>query len=105
MPPEIIALIDKPHLIVGPLGGAFVGVIVGWILSEMRRQAWRARNRWRWERKRNRRDSAGEPWVAKPFDAADQLRIVMASDFSYVVTPSGRVNITAHYPAVPLACE
>lgn len=82
MPPEIIALIDKPHLIVGPLGGAFVGVIVGWILSEMRRQAWRARNRWRWERKRNRRDSAGEPWVAKPFDAADQLRIVMASDFT-----------------------
>lgn len=31
--------------------------------------------------------------------------IVMASQFEYVVTPSGRVNITAHYPAVPLACE
>jgi hypothetical protein len=31
--------------------------------------------------------------------------IVMAASFSYVVTPTGRVNITAEYPAEPLVCE
>ena len=31
--------------------------------------------------------------------------IVMAERFSYVVTPSGRVNIKAEYPAEPLVCE
>jgi hypothetical protein len=31
--------------------------------------------------------------------------IVMASSFAYVVTASGRINITAHYPAEPLVCE
>jgi len=31
--------------------------------------------------------------------------IVMAERFSYTVTPSGRVNIKAEYPAEPLACE
>ena len=31
--------------------------------------------------------------------------IVMAESFSYVVTPTGRVNITAEYPAEPLVCE
>jgi hypothetical protein len=31
--------------------------------------------------------------------------IVMAERFSYTVTPSGRVNVKAEYPAVPLVCE
>ena len=31
--------------------------------------------------------------------------IVMAERFSYSVTPSGRVNIKAEYPAEPLVCE
>ena len=31
--------------------------------------------------------------------------IVMAERFSYVVTPSGRVNVKAEYPAEPLVCE
>lgn len=90
MPPEIIALIDKPHLLIAVLlGGAFAGVIVERSLSKMRRQAWRARNRRRWERKRGGGNIAGEPWDPKPYpaapkqlDAADQLRIVMSSDFT-----------------------
>lgn len=31
--------------------------------------------------------------------------IVIAERFSYVVTPSGRVNVKAEYPAEPLVCE
>ena len=31
--------------------------------------------------------------------------IVMAERFSYTVTPSGRVNVKAEYPADPLVCE
>ena len=31
--------------------------------------------------------------------------IVLAASVSYVVTPSGRVNIRAEYPADPLVCE
>ena len=31
--------------------------------------------------------------------------IVMAERFSYTVTPSGRVNVKAEYPAEPLVCE
>jgi hypothetical protein len=38
-------------------------------------------------------------WFAK------EGSIVMAESFSYVVTPSGLINITAEYPAAPLACE
>ncbi len=30
--------------------------------------------------------------------------IVMAASFSYVVTPSGQIRVTAEYPAQPLAC-
>ena len=29
----------------------------------------------------------------------------MAESFAYVVTPSGRINITAEYPADPLVCS
>jgi hypothetical protein len=31
--------------------------------------------------------------------------IVLAERFSYTVTPSGRVNVKAEYPAEPLVCE
>ena len=31
--------------------------------------------------------------------------IVLAESFSYTVTPSGRVNVKAEYPAEPLVCE
>ena len=90
MPPEIIALIDKPHLLIAVLlVGAFAGMTVERFLSQVRRQAWREKNRWRWERKRSGEDVAGGPWLAKPVppvakqpDAADQLRIVMGADFT-----------------------
>ena len=55
----------------------------------MRRQAWRDKNRWRWERKRIAGNVANGPWLAKPDpavpkqpDAADQLRIVMGANFT-----------------------
>jgi len=89
MPPEISALIEKPHLLASILlVGAFIGMIVERFLSKMRRQSWRERDRWRWARKRNGADIVGGPWLAtaaptapKQIDAADQLRIVMAADF------------------------
>jgi hypothetical protein len=58
-------------------------------LSKMRRRAWREKNRWRWETKRNAGKVADGPWLAKPDpatlkqpDAADQLRIVMGANFT-----------------------
>jgi hypothetical protein len=88
MPPEIIALVEKPYLLIAVLlVGAFAGTIIERFLSRMRRQSWRERNRWRWERKRNGADIASGPWLAKvapaaPKDAVDQLRIVMAATFT-----------------------
>jgi len=90
MPPEIIALIEKPYLLVAVLlVGAFAGTIIERFLSRMRRQSWRERNRWRWERKRNGADIASGPWLAKVDpaapkqpDAVDQLRIIMAASFT-----------------------
>jgi hypothetical protein len=90
MPPEIVALIDKSHLllIVVLLVGVFAGIKLGQVLSKMRRQAWREKNRWRWERKRGADNLANGPWLAPPdpaapkqLDAADQLRIVMGANF------------------------
>ena len=43
-------------------------------------------------------------WTSDYWFAKDKS-IVMAESFSYVVTPSGRINITAEYPAEPLVCE
>ena len=66
MPPEIIALIEKPHLLIAVLlVGAFAGMGVERFLSTMRRQAWREKNRWRWEKKRNGGNIASGPWVAE----------------------------------------
>lgn len=87
MPLEIIALFEKPPLlIVVLLLGAFAGMNVERFLSTLRRRAWREKNRrWRWERKRSAGDIAGGPWLAnapKRPDAADQLRIVMGANFT-----------------------
>jgi hypothetical protein len=90
MPPEIIALIEKPHLLVGVLAvGAFFGITVERFATQMRRQAWRERNRGRWNSNPRRGKVANGPWHAKPEpampkqpDAADQLRIVMGADFT-----------------------
>jgi hypothetical protein len=90
MPAEIIALVEKPHLLIAVLlVGAFAGITVEQFLSKMRRQAWRERNRWRWERNRSAGNVASGPWLAAPDpavpkqpDAADQLRIVMDANFT-----------------------
>jgi hypothetical protein len=84
MPPEITELIEKPHLLIAILLiGAIAGMSVERVLSGMKRQAWRERNRWRWERKRH------GSWTPQPYpiapkrtDAADQLRIVMGANFT-----------------------
>ncbi|QND41673.1 DUF2726 domain-containing protein [Rhizobium leguminosarum bv. viciae] len=90
MPPEILALIEKPHLLVAVLFvGAFVGMTVEQFLSRMRREAWRARNRSRWEEKRRGASITIGPWLPtrdletpKQPDAADQLRIVLGANFT-----------------------
>jgi len=97
MPPEIVALIAKPHLLVAVLllqiavllVGAYAGMTLEQVLSEKRRQAWRERNPWRWRKKRKGFDAAGglglpkaDPAAPKRLDAADQLRIVMGATFT-----------------------
>jgi hypothetical protein len=90
MPPEILALAEKPHLLIAVLlVGALVGIAFERLLSRMRRQAWRERNRWRWQRRRGGASAPGGPWAQSPelpspkqMDAADQLRIVMGADFT-----------------------
>ena len=90
MPPEILALIDKPHLLFAVLfAGALFGMAVDQFLSKRQRQAWREKNRWRWERKRGADNVASGPWLVNPDpvaprqpDAADQLRIVMGANFT-----------------------
>lgn len=89
-PAEILALIEKPHLLVAVLFvGAFAGMTVEQALARMRRQAWRARNRSRWEEKRREANIAIGPWLPanisespKRSDSADQLRIVMGANFT-----------------------
>lgn len=88
MPPEILALIDQPHLLIAVLFvGAFVGMSVERFLTKRRRAAWRERNRHRWEK--SGRNGKVLPFQPKPDaipakipDAADQLRIVMRAQFS-----------------------
>jgi hypothetical protein len=90
MPPEITNLIAKPHLLIAVLIiGAFIGAFVERFVSQKRRQAWRERNRWRWERGRKSTKvgsglavSKPEVFEAKAPDAADQLRIVMGATFT-----------------------
>jgi len=89
MPPEIIALIEKPYLLIGVLlVGAFAGMTIEQFRSKMRRQAWRKRNRSRWEEGRRGLNVASGLWLPKTDpaspkqpDAADQLRIVMGANF------------------------
>ena len=82
MPPEIV-LIFICVVLVG------VGMAVERASSKMRRQAWRERNRRRWEKNRSDGNAAFEQWFPKPDstvlkrpDAADQLRIVMGANFT-----------------------
>ena len=90
MPPEFVELITKPVLLMAVLlAGVLAGMALERSVSRMRRQAWRKRNRWRWERKRVEASIRNEwqplkPDIAAPkqVDAADQLRIVMRAKFT-----------------------
>jgi hypothetical protein len=90
MPPELVALIDKPHLLIVVLGiGAVAGMIAERLVARFSRQAWRQKWRSRWKRKAYRssietgpkRPSRGQE-LPGPTDAAEQLRIVMGADFT-----------------------
>jgi hypothetical protein len=80
MPPELIALIDKPVLLIAIL---FVGAMLGiWVEKFVNWQ-----NRREWRRRKERRgkvvpfQSKQDAVGAKALDAADQLRTVMKADF------------------------
>lgn len=83
MPPELIALINKPVLLIAILFvGALIGIQVERFVSRRRRAEWKRKNAWRLDKK------AKGPWELKPGaaieripDAADQLRTVMKADF------------------------
>jgi hypothetical protein len=90
MPPEILALLDKPLSLIAVLFvGALMGMTVEQLVSKQRREAWKKRNAHRWQKKGG---SSVTPLQAKlnaatatsgqvP-DAADQLRTVMRADFT-----------------------
>ncbi len=81
---------EKPEMLIASLlVGFIIGMAVAELLSIMRRQAWRTRNRSRWEKNSTGASIVAAPWLAmsgpkppKLLDAADQLRIVMSSDFT-----------------------
>ncbi len=80
MPPEAIALL---------LVGALIGMAFERFRSKGRRYSWRGRKQWPSDGKRNGADVARGPWPAttdvsapKQTDPADQLRIVMAANFT-----------------------
>ena len=86
MPPEFASLIDHPLLLIGVLFvGALVGMVVETFTAKRRRQAWKARNGWRWAKDRRGatlREPRADAAPPKLVDAADQLRIVMAASFA-----------------------
>lgn len=84
MPPEILALIDKPLSLIAVLFvGAWFGIFVEQLTVKQKRAKWKQRNAGRWNKVG--RPTRG-PWdttrSAPVTDAADQLRTVMAADFS-----------------------
>src|SRR3954451_4924751 len=80
MPSELIALIDKPVLLVAIL---FVGAMIGIYVEKF--VSWQNRRRWRQRKERRgnvlpfetKRDLLPE----RALDAADQLRMVMKAEF------------------------
>ncbi len=90
MSPDLLALVDKPLLLMGLLFvGGMLGIALERFSTRLRRKAWRDRNGGNWNRNRNegRRDNVS--WLKKPDaagprqpDAADQLRIVMGAEFT-----------------------
>jgi hypothetical protein len=90
MPPGIIASLAEPLLLIATFAvGAFAGMTAEQFYSRMRRRAWRERNRWPSDKRREETSTASGPWSnrrdqpsPKQSDAADQLRTVMGADFT-----------------------
>lgn len=90
MSPEIAALIEKPTLPIALLlVGIAAGIIVEQFRSRLRRDAWRKRNRSRWDGvarspglTQGKWPPRGVPPPPRQPDAADQLRIVMGASFT-----------------------
>jgi hypothetical protein len=90
MPGESISVFDQPVLLLAVLFvGALVGMKVESFVARQRREAWKSKNKKSWVKKTGGGLVSPGPWlpqsVAVPVkapDAADQLRIVMAADFS-----------------------
>jgi len=82
MPPELIALINKPVLLIAILFvGAMVGIQVERFVSKRRRAEWRRRkgDGWKGWNEHYRKVANAQP--ERIPDAADQLRTVMKADF------------------------
>jgi hypothetical protein len=87
---DMAVLIDKPLLLIALLLICVaVGITIEQFRTQFRRQAWRKRNRFRWEKDTTAAGMTKAPWEprwdAPPLrqtDAADQLRIVMGADFA-----------------------
>jgi hypothetical protein len=83
MPPEIRALMAEPVLLIAVFAvGVLVGMAAEQFYTRMRRRAWRERNRSFETTKREGWSTAVGPWSKRPWDAADQLRIVMGANFT-----------------------
>ena len=85
MPLEITALLDKPHLLFLLLiFGALFGMTVERIFAKAQKRTWRQRKRKSWNTRTFKPSSIHALPSAQvtPPDAVDQLRIVMASEFS-----------------------
>jgi len=91
MPPEILALIDKPWLLLAVLA---VGAACGMFTERVAEKMSRAQRRTYWEKRKARTQDKGagrygaqiaalgkRPAERKVPDAADQLRIVMEAEF------------------------
>lgn len=89
MPPEVAFLLAKPVIPIALLLAGFVaGVTIEKVRARIRREAWRRRNRPRWERDTSAKSvvrgwpTRPDPPQPRPTDAADQLRIVMGANFT-----------------------
>jgi hypothetical protein len=76
MPPELIALTDKPILLIGLL---FVGALIGIQIEKFVR--WDNRRKWRHRKGRSGKVLQFAPKPVPIVDAADQLRTVMRAEF------------------------
>jgi Protein of unknown function (DUF2726) len=64
---QTLALVDQNVLLILVLLlGVFVGIAVERVVSDMRRRAWRERNRWRWEGKPKPSGANRWRWKRKP---------------------------------------